>query len=281
MNIIKANNINHSYIFAQREIKSLYNISFKIEKGEFISIVGMNGCGKSTLVKHLNALIPLQSGELTIASLDCGNNKNIYKIRQKCGMVFQNPDNQLVATVVDEDVAFGLENLGVPHDEMVKRVADALKAVGMSDYAKSAPHKLSGGQKQRVAIAGIIAMEPQCIVFDEPTAMLDPKGRKEVMEVILKLCREKGITVILITHYMNEAAMADRVVIMDKGSIILDGTPREVFSNVETLQSTGLDVPQPTALATLLKKAGMDLKDGILTVDECAKAVTEALKGEI
>ncbi len=196
-------------------------------------------------------------------------------------MVFQNPDNQLVATVVDEDVAFGLENLGVPHDEMVKKGRRRLKSCRHERLRKSAPHKLSGGQKQRVAIAGIIAMEPQCIVFDEPTAMLDPKGRKEVMEVILKLCREKGITVILITHYMNEAAMADRVVIMDKGSIILDGTPREVFSNVETLQSTGLDVPQPTALATLLKKPAWTLKTAYFPSMNVQKAVTEALKGEI
>ena len=280
-NLITLNNVSFAYESDEGTNEVMRDLSVSFEKGRFTAVLGHNGSGKSTLARLLNGLLVPNEGTVTVNGMQTDDEKNDIAIKRTVGMVFQNPDNQLVATVVDEDVAFGLENLGVPHDEMVKRVADALKAVGMSDYAKSAPHKLSGGQKQRVAIAGIIAMEPQCIVFDEPTAMLDPKGRKEVMEVILKLCREKGITVILITHYMNEAAMADRVVIMDKGSIILDGTPREVFSNVETLQSTGLDVPQPTALATLLKKAGMDLKDGILTVDECAKAVTEALQGEI
>ena len=271
-NLITLNNVSFAYESDEGTNEVMRDLSVSFEKGRFTAVLGHNGSGKSTLARLLNGLLVPNEGTVTVNGMQTDDEKNDIAIKRTVGMVFQNPDNQLVATVVDEDVAFGLENLGVPHDEMVKRVADALK---------SAPHKLSGGQKQRVAIAGIIAMEPQCIVFDEPTAMLDPKGRKEVMEVILKLCREKGITVILITHYMNEAAMADRVVIMDKGSIILDGTPREVFSNVETLQSTGLDVPQPTALATLLKKAGMDLKDGILTVDECAKAVTEALKGEI
>ena len=273
-NLITLNNVSFAYESDEGTNEVMRDLSVSFEKGRFTAVLGHNGSGKSTLARLLNGLLVPNEGTVTVNGMQTDDEKNDIAIKRTVGMVFQNPDNQLVATVVDEDVAFGLENLGVPHDEMVKRVADALKAVGMSDYAKSAPHKLSGGQKQRVAIAGIIAMEPQCIVFDEPTAMLDPKGRKEVMEVILKLCREKGITVILITHYMNEAAMADRVVIMDKGSIILDGTPREVFSNVETLQSTGLDVPQPTALATLLKKAGMDLKDGILTVDECCLLYT-------
>lgn len=258
------------------EVLQDYSISFK--EGEFTAVLGHNGSGKSTLAKLLNGLLVPQKGTVFVNGIKTGYDETDIEIKRTVGMVFQNPDNQLVATVVDEDVAFGLENLGLPHEEMVKRVNEALSAVGMSDYAKSAPHNLSGGQKQRVAIAGIIAMEPKCIVFDEPTAMLDPRGRKEVMEVILKLCNEKNITVILITHYMNEAALADRVVVMDKGRIVLDGKPREVFSKVDILKKAGLDVPQSTELCFELKKNGMDLKDGILFVDECVEAVTRALK---
>ena len=280
-NLITLENVSFSYDSDDGTNEVMKDLSISFEKGKFTAVLGHNGSGKSTLARLLNGLLVPQSGTVTVDGLSTSDEKNDIRIKRTVGMVFQNPDNQLVATVVDEDVAFGLENLGIPHDEMVKRVSDSLSAVGMSEYAKSAPHKLSGGQKQRVAIAGIIAMEPKCIVFDEPTAMLDPRGRKEVMDVIRKLCGEKGITVILITHYMNEAALADRIVVMDKGKIMLDGTPSDVFSNVTVLKDCGLDVPQPTALAYLLKKAGMDLKDGILTADQCVKAVTDALKGEI
>ncbi len=278
MELIKVDNITFEYETDDGVFDVLEDFSLEFNKGEFTAVLGHNGSGKSTLAKLLNGLLVPQKGTVTVDGLSTSDEANDINIKRTVGMVFQNPDNQLVATVVDEDVAFGLENLGLPHDEMVKRVDDALSAVGMTNFKKSAPHKLSGGQKQRVAIAGIIAMEPKCIVFDEPTAMLDPKGRKEVIDVILKLCKEKGITVILITHYMNEAALADRVIVMDKGKIVLDGKPREVFSKVDVLKKAGLDVPQPTELIYELNKNGMDLNDGILYVDECVEAVTAALK---
>lgn len=257
------------------EVLKNFDISF--ERGSFTAVLGHNGSGKSTLAKLLNGLLLPSDGTVTVNGMSTADEEKSIDIKRTVGMVFQNPDNQLVATVVDEDVAFGLENLGIPHTEMVTRVENALAAVGMSEFAKSAPHNLSGGQKQRVAIAGIIAMEPECIVFDEPTAMLDPRGRKEVTDVILKLCKEKNITVILITHYMNEAAMADRAVVMDKGKIVLDGKPSDVFSKVDILKKAGLDVPQPTELCYELKKSGIDLPDGILTVDECVEALTATL----
>ncbi len=276
--LIKVDNITFEYENDEGSFEVLKDFSVCFNSGEFTAVLGHNGSGKSTLAKLLNGLLVPQKGTVTVGGLTTSDEKNDINVKRTVGMVFQNPDNQLVATVVDEDVAFGLENLGLPHSEMVKRVEEALTAVGMQDFAKSAPHNLSGGQKQRVAIAGIIAMEPKCIVFDEPTAMLDPKGRKEVIEVILKLCKEKNITVILITHYMNEAALADRVIVMDKGVIVLEGKPREIFSKVDILKQAGLDVPQPTELVYELRKNGMDLNDGILFTDECVEAVTNALK---
>lgn len=275
--LINVDNVTFEYEADDGSYEVLKDFSVSFEKGTFTAVLGHNGSGKSTLAKLLNGLLQPTSGKVTVNGLDTSIEENSVDIKRTVGMVFQNPDNQLVATVVDEDVAFGLENLGIPHGEMVKRVDAALEAVGMTEYKKSAPHNLSGGQKQRVAIAGIIAMEPECIVFDEPTAMLDPRGRKEVIDVILKLCREKNITVILITHYMNEAAMADRAVVMDKGKIVLDGKPSQIFSETEILKKAGLDVPQPTELCSELRKSGIDLPKNILTVDECVEALTAAL----
>lgn len=276
--IISVENVTFEYETDDGAYGVLKDFSVDFFEGQFTAVLGHNGSGKSTLAKLLNGLLVPQNGKVIVNGMNTSDEKFDTEIKRTVGMVFQNPDNQLVATVVDEDVAFGLENLGVPHDEMVRRVDDALNSVGMLEFKKSAPHNLSGGQKQRVAIAGIIAMMPRCIVFDEPTAMLDPKGRKEVMDVILSLCKEKNISVILITHYMNEAALADRAVVMDKGRIVLDGKPNSVFQNIDILRQAGLDVPEPTELAVLLKKAGIDLNDGILTVDQCVEAVTKALK---
>ncbi len=260
MNIIKANNINHSYIFAQREIKSLQNISFKIEKGEFISIVGMNGCGKSTLVKHLNALIPLQSGELTIASLDCKNNNNIYKIRQKCGMVFQNPDNQFVSTVVKEDVEFSLKNYDIKYND--KTIDDALTLVGLRGFEKRDILTLSGGQKQRLALAGILCVKPDIIILDEATSMLSPNSRKEVLDIIQKLHKETDITFIMITQYAEETVNADRIIVMNNGKIITSGVPEEIYSNEELIEKSQISLPYCVKIYNDLKKAGIFL-------DEC------------
>ncbi len=275
--IISVKNIKFEYENDGASTVVVDDFSIDFERGKFTAVLGHNGSGKSTLAKLLNGLLKPTKGDITVDGMSVLDESQEINIKRTVGIVFQNPDNQLVATVVDEDVAFGLENLGIPHTEMVKRVEDALLAVDMSDFAKAAPHNLSGGQKQRVAIAGIIAMQPKCIIFDEPTAMLDPKGRKEVIDVILRLCREKNITVILITHYMNEAALADRVVVMDKGKIVLDDEPKKVFSNVDTLRQVGLDVPQPTEIIYELKKLGMDLPNDVLTVDDCIKAMTEVL----
>ena len=260
MNIIKANNINHSYIFAQREIKSLYDISFKIEKGEFISIVGMNGCGKSTLVKHLNALIPLQSGELTIASLDCGNNKNIYKIRQKCGMVFQNPDNQFVSTVVNEDVEFSLKNHDIKYND--KTIDDVLALVGLKGFEKRNILSLSGGQKQRLALAGILCVKPDIIILDEATSMLSPNSRKEVLDIILKLHKETDITFIMITQYAEETVNADRIIVMNDGKIIGSDVPEKIYSNEELIEKSQISLPYCVKIYNDLKEAGIFL-------DEC------------
>lgn len=260
MNIITANNINHSYIFAQREIKSLKNISFKIEKGEFISIVGMNGCGKSTLVKHFNALIPLQSGELTIASLDCKNNKNIYKIRQKCGMVFQNPDNQFVSTVVKEDVEFSLKNYDIKYND--KTIDYALTLVGLKGFEKRDILTLSGGQKQRLALAGILCVKPDIIILDEATSMLSPNSRKEVLDIILKLHKETDITFIMITQYAEETVNADRIIVMNDGKIIESGVPEEIYSNEELIEKSQISLPYCVKIYNDLKKAGIFL-------DEC------------
>lgn len=260
MNIITANNINHSYIFAQREIKSLYNISFKIEKGEFISIVGMNGCGKSTLVKHLNALIPLQNGELTIASLDCKNNKNIYKIRQKCGMVFQNPDNQFVSTVVKEDIEFSLKNYDIKYND--KTIDDALTLVGLKGFEKRDILSLSGGQKQRLALAGILCVKPDIIILDEATSMLSPNSRKEVLDIIQKLHKETDITFIMITQYAEETVNADRIIVMNDGKIMESGVPEEIYSNEELIEKSQISLPYCVKIYNDLKKAGIFL-------DEC------------
>lgn len=255
----------------------LEGIDLSIEKGSFVALLGHNGCGKSTLAKHFNAMLLPTGGTVLVRGIDTTDEEKKYEIRSTVGMVLQNPDNQLVSTIVEEDVAFGPENLGVPPEEIRRRVDDALKAVGMYEYREHAPHKLSGGQKQRVAIAGIIAMQPECIVLDEPTAMLDPQGRREVMETIRTLNRERGITVVLITHYMDEAVQADRVVVMDEGKILMDDTPRAVFSRVDELRRVELDVPQPTELCAALKADGLSLPDGVLSVEECVEALSMLL----
>lgn len=256
----------------------LDDISLDVQPGEFVAVLGHNGSGKSTLAKHFNAILLPTSGTVYVGGIDTKEEDRLYDIRQTAGMVFQNPDNQLVATIVEEDVAFALENLGVPPEEIRRRVDESLKAVGMYEYREHSPHQLSGGQKQRVAIAGIIAMRPKCIVLDEPTAMLDPQGRREVLQTIRQLGDQFGITVVLITHYMDEAARCDRVVVVDNGKIILDGIPRKVFSHVEQLKSVGLDVPQVTELAWLLRQDGYDLPDDIIFEEECVQAIEKLLE---
>ena len=259
--------------------RAVNDVNLDIKAGEFVAVLGHNGSGKSTLAKHMNALLIPTEGTMLVDGIDTARETKLWKVRQKAGMVFQNPDNQIIGTVVEEEVGFGPENLGVPTDEIWKRVENSLRAVGMLERRKDSPNKLSGGQKQRVAIAGVIAMEPKCIVLDEPTAMLDPNGRKEVIESVRKLNKEKGITVILITHYMEEIIDADEAFVMDKGSIAIQGTPRQIFSQVELLRSMRLDVPQVTMLAYKLKKAGLDLPDGILTARELADALNKT-KGQ-
>ena len=259
----------------QEEKIAINDVNLQITEGEFIAILGHNGSGKSTMAKHMNALLIPTDGKMLVNKMDTSDMNNLWNIRETAGMVFQNPDNQLVATIVEEDVAFGPENLGVPPEEIRKRVDEALERVGMSEYKKHAPHLLSGGQKQRIAIAGILAMQPKCIIFDEPTAMLDPSGRKEVLDTIIDLNRNYGITVILITHYMDEVAKADRIVVMDKGKLILDGKPRDVFSNVEKMKSIGLDVPQVTELSYELQKVGINIDTRILDVNEMVNAICQ------
>ena len=255
----------------------LKDLSLTLEPGTFAAVLGHNGCGKSTLAKHMNGILLPTGGKMWVAGMDTADETKLYEIRQRVGMVFQNPDNQIVATIVEEDAAFGPENLGLPPEEIRRRVDDALKAVGMYDYRMHAPSQLSGGQKQRVAIAGIISMRPSCIVPDEPTAMLDPKGRREVMKTIRLLNRNYGITIVLITHYMEEAAQADRVIVMDEGNILLDDTPEEVFSHVEQMKQIGLDVPQVTELVYELRQAGIPLDSHIITEDACVQALLEQL----
>lgn len=258
----------------------LKDISLSIDKGDFVALLGHNGSGKSTFAKHMNAILLPSAGTMTVDGIDTKDESQRFTLRSHVGMVFQNPDNQIVATIVEEDVAFGPENLGIPPQEIREQVDDALKAVEMYDYREHAPSQLSGGQKQRVAIAGIIAMRPDCIVLDEPTAMLDPSGRREVMNTIHVLNREYGITIVLITHYMEEAAQANRVVVMDDGKVVLDNTPKEVFSHVETLKKIGLDVPQVTELAYRLQQAGCPVDVHMISEEECVASLTKLLSGK-
>ena len=260
--------------------EALSGVSLAVEKGEFVALLGHNGCGKSTLAKHFNAMLLPTSGKVFVDGMDTAEEALKYEIRRRVGLVLQNPDNQLVASIVEEDVAFGPENLGVPPKEIRQRVDDALKAVEMYDYRLAAPYKLSGGQKQRVAIAGIFAMQPECIVLDEPTAMLDPRGRTEVLDTIHKLNRELGITIVVITHYMDEAVTADRVVVMDSGRILTEGTPKEVFSKVELLKQHHLDVPQATELCYRLRACGCQVPLGILDAEECVGILEKLLEAE-
>ena len=266
-----------SYTYEDAETPALQGLSVSVAPGEFIAVLGHNGSGKSTFAKLLNALYIPTGGKLLVCGLDTQDEENVWDVRQHAGMIFQNPDNQLVATVVREDVAFGLENLGVPTDEMVQRIDKALEAVHMTEFAAAAPHTLSGGQKQRIAIAGVLAMEPEILIADEATAMLDPFGRRDVLDTVRRLNKEKGITVMWITHYMEEAAQADRVLVVSDGQLVLEGTPRQVFTQVDKMRQLHLDVPPMTDLDDQLRKAGMPLPEGILTVDEMAEEVTRLL----
>lgn len=250
-------------------------VNITINKGEFVVVLGHNGSGKSTFAKHINALLIPTEGKISVSGYDTSKEENIWNVRSKAGMVFQNPDNQIVATIVEEDVAFGPENLGVEPKEIRKRVDESLKRVNMYDYKKHGPHLLSGGQKQRVAIAGILAMMPECIVLDEPTAMLDPSGRKEVINTIMDLNKNNGITIVYITHFMEEAVAADKIYVMDSGKVIVEGKPREVFQNVEIMKNLGLDVPQMTELAYELNKSGVNIKSDILTIDEMVRELCQ------
>lgn len=283
MEMIKAENLSYEYIKVtetekgtkEEKILALNHVNLSIEQGSFVAVLGHNGSGKSTFAKHINALVRPTEGVLWVNGYDTQNEELIWDIRQSAGMVFQNPDNQLVATVVEEDIAFGPENMGVPSEQIRKRVEDALNAVGMLEYKQHSPAKLSGGQKQRIAIAGVLAMKPKCIVFDEPTAMLDPVGRKDVMNTILQLNKEEGMTIVLITHYMDEAVKAEKVFVIDDGNMVLEGTPKEVFPQVETLKSYGLDVPQVTETAYELKKMGISISQDILTVEEMVGVICQ------
>ena len=263
----------------QRRTTALDNVTLSIEKGSFVVVLGHNGSGKSTLAKHMNAVLLPSGGAVYVEGMDTKKEELLLEIRRRVGMVFQNPDNQIVANVVEEDVAFAPENLGVPTAEIRRRVDDALAAVGMTEFTRHAPHLLSGGQKQRVAIAGVIAMEPECIVLDEATAMLDPSGRREVLDTVHRLNRERGITVVHITHHMSEAEDADRVIVMNDGVVAMDGAPREIFSRVEELQVLGLAAPDTVELLRRLNRHGMNLHLTAITVDECARAIFQALHG--
>ncbi len=282
MNILETHNLSFSYPGGEgREpVPVLKNIDLAVEEGSFVAVLGHNGCGKSTLAKLFNGILKPTGGTVTALGMDTADENNLLDIRKNVGMVFQNPDNQLIATVVEEDVAFALENLSVPHDEMERRVTEALEIVDMLPFRKHAPHRLSGGQKQRVAVAGILAMKPKCIILDEPTAMLDPKGRREVMRTIRRLNREEGVTVLLITHYMDEAVQADRILVMNEGKILLDGTPREVFANVGLLQSVALDVPQSADLMFALRQYDIKVPISILDDMECTQVLIDLLEGK-
>ncbi len=274
--LIEINHVTHYYNTADESvIAALDDVSLKVFPGEFVAVIGHNGSGKSTLAKHINALLLPDKGSVTVAGLDTKSPENLWEIRRSAGMVFQNPDNQLVATSVEEDVAFGPENLGLPASEIRSRVDESLKRVDMYSYREQSPHTLSGGQKQRVAIAGVIAMRPEIIVFDEPTAMLDPVGRAEVMQTIGRLNREEGLTAVLITHYMDEAVEADRVIVMEQGKIVMDDHPKKVFSQVAELRRLHLDIPQVTELAIQLQSAGLNIPSSILTVEEMADALCQ------
>ena len=280
MGIVNIKNLIHDYKTEEDEdvVRAIDDVSIDIEPGQFIAVLGHNGSGKSSLAKHINALLRPTKGTVWVDGIDTKDRQQIWNIRQTAGMVFQNPDNQIVATMVEEDVAFGPENMAVPTNEIWKRVERALGAVNMTKFRHKSPLKLSGGQKQRVAIAGIIAMEPKCIVLDEPTAMLDPIGRGEVIETLHELNEEKGITIILITHHMNEAVRVDKIFVMDKGKLVMQGTPREVFSHVEELKKIGLEVPQVTELGYMLRKSGLKIEKGILTVEELMMQINENRK---
>ncbi len=285
MKIIEASGLSYDYVRHDEEgnevgaIRAVDGVSLQVEQGEFIAILGHNGSGKSTLAKHFNALLCPTEGTIWVDGMDTREEKNVWDIRQTAGMVFQNPDNQIIGQVVEEDVGFGPENMGVPTKEIWERVEESLKAVGMYEYRKFSPNKLSGGQKQRVSIAGVLAMHPKCIVLDEPTAMLDPSGRKEVIRAARALNQVENVTVILITHYMEEVIHADRVLVMDDGKVVLSGTPREVFSRVEQLKKLRLDVPQVTLLSWELKQKGFPLPDGILTTQELKEELQKCQSG--
>ena len=275
--ILQAQDVRFRYDTEQPNF-AVDGVSMEVHRGEFVAVLGANGCGKSTLAKHFNAILLPESGTVLVEDMDTRTDEKLYDIRQKVGMVFQNPDNQIVATVVEEDVAFALENLGVPTGEMRTRVDDAMKLAGIYEQRNKAPHKLSGGQKQRVAIAGVIAMRPDCLILDEATAMLDPRGREQVMQTIHYLNRNMGITVVSITHYMEEAAQADRVLVMSKGHVVMEGTPKEVFSQTEKVRALRLDVPQAAELRDELVKAGIPMPEGIIDTGACAQALYELLK---
>ena len=280
MGIIKTEKLVFEYIRRDEEgnvegiTRAVDEVDLDVKQGDFVAVLGHNGSGKSTLAKHINAILYPTEGTVWVDGMDTAEGQNLWEVRQSAGMVFQNPDNQFIGQVVEEDVGFGPENMGVPTAEIWERVEESLKAVGMYEYRKHSPNKLSGGQKQRVSIAGVIAMHPKCIILDEPTAMLDPNGRKEVMRAVRALNAAEGITVVLITHYMEEIIHADKVFVMDKGKIAMQGTPREIFSHVEQLQELRLDVPQVTLLAHELQKSGIDMPDGILTIEEFVQSIS-------
>lgn len=271
-NIIEIKNLSFQYEGSSKKV--LKNLNIDIKEGEFICVLGHNGSGKSTLAKLINAQYIPTEGDILVGNMNTKDDDNLWNIREMCGMVFQNPDNQLVATIVEEDVAFGPENLGVPREELRKRVDECLELVGMSEYKRHSPALLSGGQKQRIAIAGILAMNPKCLLMDEPTAMLDPQGRKDILDTVLKL-REMGKTIIHITHYMEECVNADRIIVINEGNVVLEGTPREVFSNVVQMKEIGLDVPEPTEISYLLNKSNINVRADVLTVDELVEALVE------
>lgn len=279
--MIEVEKLSFSYDDEETQEKKyvIEELDLHIDKGSFVAVLGHNGSGKSTFAKHLNGILLPSGGKVYIDGMDTQEEKHTFDIRSTAGMVFQNPDNQIVAAIVEDEVAFAPENLGVKPEEIRKRVDECLKIVNMSEFAKSTPSRLSGGQKQRIAIAGVLAMEPQIIILDEPTAMLDPQGRREVMKTIKKLNRERGMTVVLITHYMDEAALADRVVVMEKGKVVIDDVPKKVFSEVEKIKEIGLDVPQVTELLYRLRGMGIDMPEDIITVEECKAVLLEKLKG--